>query len=108
MLAVETIGKIRLKHRQGKYIRSISRAPRLSHNTLRKVLLGDESEFGYQRSCQPYPKLEEDLKDQDGFLEKVTDFLIQSMVIHFRFTGQTRNRLRWRSLGRHPLLSCLP
>ena len=56
MLTVETIGKIRLKHRQGKSIRSISREPRLSRNTVRKVLHGDETGFSYHRSRQPYPK----------------------------------------------------
>ena len=70
MLTVETIGKIRLKYRQGKSIRSISRELRLSRNTVRKVLRGDETEFSYQRSRQPYPKLGEYLKDMEGFLEE--------------------------------------
>ena len=70
MLTVETIGKIRLKHRQGKSIRSISRELRLSRNTVRKVLRGDETEVSYQRSRQPYPKLGEYLKDLEGFLEE--------------------------------------
>jgi len=47
MLTVETIGKIRLKRRQGKSIRSISRERRLPRNTVRKVLRGDETEFSY-------------------------------------------------------------
>jgi len=70
MLTVETIGKIRLKQRQGKSIRSISRELRLSRNTVRKVLRGDETEFSYQRSRQPYPKLGEYLKDLECFLEE--------------------------------------
>ena len=37
MLTVETIGKIRLKHKQGRSIRGISRL-KLSRNTVRKVL----------------------------------------------------------------------
>jgi len=68
MLTVETIGKIRLKHRQGKSIRSISRELRLSRNTVRKVLRGDETEFSYQRGHQPYPKLGEYIKDLESFL----------------------------------------
>ena len=67
---METIGKIRLKHRQGKSIRSISRDLRLARNTVRRVLRSDETEFTYQRSHQPYPKLGEYLKDLEGFLEE--------------------------------------
>ncbi|MCF8044144.1 MAG: hypothetical protein K9K65_04795 [Desulfarculaceae bacterium] len=57
MLTVETIGKIRLKHRQGKSIRPISRELRLFRNTVRKVLRGDETEFSCQRSRHPYPNM---------------------------------------------------
>ena len=69
MLTVETIGKIRLKHKQGKSIRGISRELRLSRNTVRKVLRGEETEFTYQRSNQPYPKLGAFSKDLEVFLE---------------------------------------
>jgi hypothetical protein len=70
MLTVETIGKIRLKHKQGGSIRGISRELKLSRNTVRKVLRGDQTEFNYQRSSQPYPKLGPFIKDLEAFLEQ--------------------------------------
>ena len=63
MLTVETIGKIRLKHKQGKSIRGISRELNLSRNTVRKVLRGEDTEFNYRRKSQPYPKLGPFIKD---------------------------------------------
>jgi len=55
---VETIRKIRCAyHRDGKKIRQISREYNLSRNTVKKVLRGDATEFTYDRSIQPSPKL---------------------------------------------------
>lgn len=58
MLIVETIRKIRCAyHRDGKSIRQIARDFRLSRNTVKKALRGEATEFTYERSSQPLPKL---------------------------------------------------
>jgi transposase len=58
MLVVETIGRIRREpFIHGKSIKEIARDPRLSRNTVRKVLRSDETSFSYERRVQPRPKL---------------------------------------------------
>jgi transposase len=57
-LIVETIGRIRREHFvQGKSIKEIARALKLSRNTVRKVLRSDDTSFSYERQVQPRPKL---------------------------------------------------
>lgn len=58
MLIVETIRKIRCAyHRDRKKIRQIARDFNLSKNTVKKVIRGDATEFSYDRTEQPLPKL---------------------------------------------------
>jgi transposase len=58
MLIVETIGRIRREHFvQGKSIKEIARALKLSRNTVRKVLRSEDTSFSYERQVQPRPKL---------------------------------------------------
>jgi transposase len=58
MLVVETIAKIRRAYFvQGKSIKAICRELGLSRKVVRKVLWSDETEFQYQRSTQPMPKI---------------------------------------------------
>ena len=58
MLVVETIGRIRREHFvQGKSIKEIARALKLSRNTVRKVLRSDDTSFSYERQVQPRRKL---------------------------------------------------
>ncbi|SPZ47410.1 IstA-like integrase of IS21 family [Agrobacterium tumefaciens] len=58
MLIVETILKIRrLAHVQGKTIKAICRELGISRKVVRKVLRSDETEFKYERTRQPQPKL---------------------------------------------------
>lgn len=58
MLIVETLSKIRrLAHVQGKLIKEICRELGVSHKVVRKVLRSEETEFKYERSRQPQPKL---------------------------------------------------
>lgn len=55
---METIRKIRCAyHRNKKSIRQIAKDFRLSRNTVRKAIRGDETEFTYARREQPHPKL---------------------------------------------------
>lgn len=69
MLIVETIRKIRLYyHRDGMRIRQIARELRLSKNTVKKVIRSGATEFEYERSVQPRPKL-------GPFEERLSQFL---------------------------------
>ena len=50
MLVVETIAKIRLDHLvRGVPIKKIARDLRVSKNTVRKVVRGDETSYSYER-----------------------------------------------------------
>ena len=58
MLVVETIGRIRREHfAKGKSIKEIVREPKVSQNTVHKVLRSQATAFAYARSVQPHPKL---------------------------------------------------
>ena len=59
MLVVETIAKIRRAHFiQGKSIKQICRELRVSRNTVRKVIRSGATEFSYDRSTRPHPKID--------------------------------------------------
>jgi transposase len=58
MLVVETIAKIRRAYLvQGKPIKAISRELRISRKVIRKVLRTGATQFEYERSVQPRPKI---------------------------------------------------
>ena len=58
MLVVETIARIRRDHLvRGVPIKKIARDLRVSKNTVRKVVRGDETSCSYERKIQPMPKL---------------------------------------------------
>ena len=56
MLIVETIARIRREHRDGKPIKEIAGALRLSRNTVRKAIRAPEADFSYERKEQPRPR----------------------------------------------------
>lgn len=59
MLVVETIGRIRREFFvQGRSIKAIARALKLSRNTVRKVVRSNATAFSYEREVQPLPKLD--------------------------------------------------
>ena len=58
MLVVETIARIGRDHLvRGVAIKKIARDLRVSKNTVRKVVRGDETSYSYERKIQPMPKL---------------------------------------------------
>ena len=58
MLVVETIARIRRDHLvRGVPIKTIARDLRVSKNTVRKEVRGDETSYSYERKIQPMPKL---------------------------------------------------
>jgi len=69
MLIVETIAKIRRAHFQlGHSIKRICRDLRVSRNTVRKVIRSGATEFNYDRSVQPRPKIGPWQSDLDNIL----------------------------------------
>src|SRR5213082_3560559 len=59
MLVVETIAKIRRAYfAQNKPIKTICREFRVSRRVVRKVIRSQATEFGYQRSRQPLPRID--------------------------------------------------
>lgn len=58
MLTVETIGRVRREfHVKGKKIKTIARELRVSRNTVRRIVRGDETVHRYARKEQPLPQL---------------------------------------------------
>jgi transposase len=58
MLTVETIGRVRRAfHVKGKKIKAIARELRVSRNTVRRIVRGEETAHRYARQEQPLPQL---------------------------------------------------
>jgi transposase len=69
MLVVETIAKIRRAYFvQKKSIKTICREYRLSRKVVRKVIRSEMTEFHYQRSRQPLPRIDPWREQLDGML----------------------------------------
>ena len=59
MLIAETIAKVRRAYFSGgKSIKAIRRELRLSWKDVRKVIRSGETTFNYERTVQPWPKLD--------------------------------------------------
>ena len=70
MLGVDLIGQIRRAYfEQRRPIKEIVRLLSVSRTTVRKVIRGQETEFRYERSVQPAPKLGEWVEVLIGILE---------------------------------------
>ena len=71
MLVVETIAKIRRLHLvEGRPIKAICRELGLSRKVVRKVLRSGATEFRYERTRQPLPKLGPWQAELDRLLEE--------------------------------------
>jgi len=84
MLVVETIAKIRRAYFSvGKPIKEICRELRVSRKAVRKVIRSNATEFHYERSTQPLPRigpwrerLESQLEDNEGKSVRVVSPLV--------------------------------
>ncbi len=99
MLVVETIAKIRRAFFvEGKSIKQICRDQRLSRNTVRQVIRSGYTEFSYDRSFQPRPKIDP-WKDQlDSLLEDNAEKPKRERLTLVRIYEELRN-LGYPSLG---------
>ncbi|MGA7262400.1 MAG: IS21 family transposase, partial [Stellaceae bacterium] len=69
MLVVETIAKIRRAYfAQNKPIKTICRELRVSRRVVRKVIRSQATEFRYERSRQPRPRIDPWREQLDGLL----------------------------------------
>lgn len=93
MLVVETIAKIRRAHFiQGKSIKQICRELRVSRNTVRKVIRSGATEFSYDRSNQPRPKIDPWRFDLDEMLAENARQPKRQRLTLVRIYEELRNR----------------
>ena len=93
MLVVETIAKIRRAHFiQGKSIKQICRELRVSRNTVRKVVRSGATEFSYDRSTQPRPKIDPWRSDLDEMLAENDRQPKRQRLTLVRIYEELRNR----------------
>jgi transposase len=93
MLVVETIAKIRRAHFiSGKSIKQICRELRVSRNTVRKVIRSGATEFSYDRSTQPRPKIDPWRSELDDMLADNTRHPKRERLTLVRIYEELRNR----------------
>ncbi len=93
MLVVETIAKIRRAHFiQGKSIKQICRELRVSRNTVRKVIRSGATEFSYDRSTQPRPKIDPWRSQLDDMLADNTRHPRRERLTLVRVYEELRNQ----------------
>jgi len=110
MLVVETIAKIRRAHFvEGKSIKQICRELRLSRNTVRKVIRSGATEFTYDRTTQPRPKIDPWRSELDEMLAENARRPKRERLTLIRIYEELRNRgygggyaRAWQMLFRHP------
>ena len=93
MLVVETIAKIRRAYFiQGKSIKQICRELRVSRNTVRKVVRSGSTEFSYDRSTQPRPKIDPWRSELDAMLAENDRQPKRQRLTLVRIYEELRNR----------------
>jgi hypothetical protein len=93
MLVVETIAKIgRAYFAQNKPIKTICREFRVSRRVVRKVIRSQATEFRYERSRQPRPRI-------DPWRDQLDGLLLENERAHAAGTGSLLT-LRWRKPSR--------
>ena len=111
MLVVETIAKIRRAYfAQNKPIKTICREFRMSRRVVRKVIRSQATEFRYERSRQPLPRIDPWRDQLDGLLlenagkparERLTLIRIFEELRAFGYEGSydavRRYAKRWRA-----------
>lgn len=93
MLVVETIAKIRRAHFvDGKSIKQICRELRVSRNTVRKVIRSGSTEFTYDRTTQPRPKIDPWRSELDEMLAENSRRPKRQRLTLVRIYEELRNR----------------
>lgn len=90
---METIAKIRRAHFiDGKSIKQICRELRLSRNTVRKVIRSGATEFTYDRTTQPRPKIDPWRSELDAMLAENARRPKRERLTLIRIYEELRNR----------------
>lgn len=93
MLIVETVAKIRRAYfAQGKSIKQIVRELRVSRNTVRKVVRSGATEFTYDRTTQPRPKIDPWRSELDEMLAENVRRPKRERLTLIRIYEELRNR----------------
>jgi len=93
MLVLETIAKIRLAYFQhGKPIKQICRELKISRKVVRRVVRSGETEFSYERTVQPQPKVGPFRDDLDRLLEENTKRPRRERLTLVRVYEELRNQ----------------
>ena len=93
MLVVETIAKIRRAHFiDGKSIKQICRELRVSRNSVRKVIRSGATEFTYDRTTQPRPRIDPWRSDLDEILAENARRPKRERLTLVRIYEELRNR----------------
>ena len=93
MLVLQTFAKIRRAHFvEGKSIKQICRELRLSPNTVRKVIRSGATEFTYDRTTQPRPKIDPWRSELDELLAENTRRPKRERLTLIRIHQELRNR----------------
>jgi len=93
MLVVETIAKVRRAHFvEGKSIKQICREQRLSRNPVRKVIRSGATEFTYDRTTQPRPKIDPWRSELDDMLAENARRPKRERLTLIRIYEELRNR----------------
>ncbi|TYB81185.1 IS21 family transposase [Maritimibacter fusiformis] len=93
MLVVETIAKIRRAHFvDGKSIKQICRELRVSRNTVRKVIRSGATEFTYDRTTQPRPRIDPWRSELDDMLAENSRHPKRERLTLVRIYEELRNR----------------
>ncbi|AKO97010.1 Transposase [Marinovum algicola DG 898] len=93
MLIVETIAKIRRAHFiDGKSIKQICRELRVSRNTVRKVIRSGATEFTYDRTKQPRPRIDPWRPELDEILAENARRPKRERLTLVRIYEELRNR----------------
>ena len=93
MLIVETIAKTRRAYFfQGNSFKQICRDLRVSRNTVRKVVRSGATEFSYDRSIQPRPKIDPWRSELDGMLAENARQPKRQRLTLVRVYEELRNR----------------
>lgn len=93
MLVAETIAMIRRAHFiDGKSIKQICRELRVSRNTVRKVIRSGTTEFTYDRTRRPRPKIDPWRPEVDEMLAENSRRPKRERLTVIRFYEELRNR----------------
>jgi orotate phosphoribosyltransferase-like protein len=83
---VDTISQVRLAfHVEGWSMKKIARELHVSRNTVRKIVRSNETDFSYERTNQPLPRIgpwqQDTLADDEGLAQTKTSVVQETTIL---------------------------